>query len=172
MSNDLKLLVELLPMLCRLFPMSTFTPFDEAGHMAQIEAGMAAFARDHATPRRTEIVNEPIEVNYPPDDFIQGCQTGGYVRIHDENGENPIEVFIGHIGQGIIVGPTDCYSGMTHTDFTTLVIDSDGAVAMLVDQDREFDDWSGTIEKRFGLEEHSHSHQNHKILDDAKDMVF
>ena len=152
--------------------MSDIPIFDEAGHMAQIEAGMAAFARDHATPRKTEIVNEPIEVRYPPDDFLQGCQTGGYVRIHDENGENPIEVFIGHIGQGIIIGPTDAYSGMTHCDFTTLVIDSDGSVAMLVDQDREFDDWSGTIEKRFGLDEHSHSHQNHQILEDAKDCVF
>jgi len=151
--------------------MSDFTPFDEAGHMAQIEAGMAAFARDHATTRKTEIV-ESIEVSYPPADFLQGCQTGGYVRIYDENGENPIEVFIGHIGQGIVVGPTDAYSKMTHCDFTTLVIDSDGAVAMLVDQDREFDDWSGTIEKRFGLEENSHSHQNHQILEDAKDCVF
>ena len=144
--------------------------FDEAGHMAQIEAGMKAYARTYGKTEETKV--EPIEVNYPPDDFLQGCQTGGYVRIHDKDGENPIEVFIGHIGQGIIVGPTDCYSGITHTDFTTLVIESDGAVAMLVDQDREFDDWSGTIEKRFGLEENSHSHQNHQILEDAKDMVF
>jgi hypothetical protein len=151
---------------------SDFTPFDEAGHMAQIEAGMEAYARAHAKPTMKGHAMESIEVKYPPDDFLQGCQTGGYVRIYDENGENPIEVFIGHIGQGIVVGPTDCYSGMTHTDFTTLVTSSDGTVAMLVDQDREFDDWSGTIEKRFDLEENSHSHQNHQILEDAKDMVW
>ena len=109
--------------------------FDEAGHMAQIEAGMEAYARDHAKPRvamATE--NPPILVKAIGDDMTQGCETGAYITIRDANGENPIEVFIGHIGQGIIIGPTDAYSGMTHCDFTTLVIDSDGAVAMLRSQ--------------------------------------
>lgn len=149
--------------------MSDFTPFDEAGHMAQIEAGMEAFARDHATTRKTKIVNEPIEVKIIPDDMMQGCKTGGYVRIHDENGENPIEVFIGHFGLGIVVGPTDIYSGACNWQFTTMIYDKDGAVAMIPPQSESHEDYNGTIERRFDMVDNNEDFEEeiHQILYNA-----
>jgi hypothetical protein len=161
--------------------MSDFTPFDEAGHMAQTQAGMEAYARAHAKPRETEIVETieaftptgeagHIEVGYPPADFMQGCQTGGYVTITDKNGENPIEVFIGHFGLGIVVGPTDIYAGMKGAgQFTTMIYDSDGAVAMIPPQSEEVEDYNGIIERRFDMVDNNEDfeEETHQILYNA-----
>lgn len=159
--------------------MSDFTPFDEAGHMAQTQAGMEAFARAHAKPTTKGQAMEAftptgeaghIEVNYPPADFMQGCQTGGYVRITDKDGENPIEVFIGHFGLGIVVGPTDIYSGACNWQFTTMIYDSDGAVAMIPPQSEEVEDYNGIIERRFDMVDNNEDYEEeiHQILADAR----
>ena len=113
-------------------------------------------------------MNEPIEVKYPPDDFIQGCQTGGYVRIHDENGENPIEVFIGHIGHGIFIGETDIYANGLNQSFTTMIVDGEGSVAMIPHQDRDIE-WGPAIERRFGMAESGENYEEeiHQLLERA-----
>lgn len=148
--------------------MSDFTPFDEAGHMAQTQAGMEAFARAHGKVKETKV--EPIEVKIIPDDMMQGCKTGGYVRIHDENGENPIEVFIGHFGLGIIVGPTDIYNDACDWQFTSMIVDSDGAVAMIPPQSEDHEDYNGTIERRFNMNENNEDYEEetHQILLEAR----
>jgi hypothetical protein len=160
--------------------MSDFTPFDEAGHMAQTQAGMEAFARAHAKPTTKGQAMEAftptgeaghIEVNYPPADFMQGCQTGGYVTITDKDGENPIEVFIGHFGLGIVVGPTDIYAGMKGAgQFTTMIYDSDGAVAMIPPQSEEVEDYNGIIERRFDMVDNNEDYgeETHQILYNAE----
>ena len=159
--------------------MSHFTPFDEAGHMAQTQAGMEAFARAHAKPTTKGQAMEAftptgeaghIEVGYPPADFMQGCQTGGYVTITDKDGENPIEVFIGHFGLGIVVGPVDLYHGMPGpASFTTMIYDGDGAVAMIPPQSEDVEDYNGIIERRFDMVDNNEDYEEeaHQILYNA-----
>ena len=153
--------------------------------MAQIEAGMEAYARAHRKPTMKGHAMEAdtpttwtltgkeghIEVQYPPDDFMQGCQTGGYVTITDANGENPVEVFIGHIGLGIVVGPVDPYAGMPGpTSFTTMIYESDGAVVMIPPQSEDIENYNGLIEERFYMDENGESfeEETHQILADAR----
>jgi len=143
--------------------------FDEAGHMAQIEAGMEAYARDHAKPRVAMATqNPPIVVKAIDDDMTQGCETGAYVTIRDANGENPIEVFIGHIGHGIFIGETDIYANGLNQSFTTMIVDGEGSVAMIPHQDRDIE-WGPAIERRFGMDESGENYEEeiHQLLERA-----
>ena len=150
--------------------------FDEAGHMAQIEAGMEAYARDHAKPKirpgltkaGSDWIGSPIEVKIIDDDMTQGCETGAYITIRDANGENPIEVFIGHIGHGIFIGETDIYANGLNQSFTTMIVDSEGSVAMIPHQDRDIE-WGPAIERRFGMDESGENYEEeiHQLLERA-----